>query len=145
MSDYFIYVLIAIIVIVGVWFIFAKVLKNKKPKEVTLKDIPIDLEALIHALGGIDNIKESQSQGSKVRFFVENDDLVKVNVLKELGASGVIQATGKVTVILGKFSDEISRIVNEKNNVPSCIGGEGMKERIHLYEPFFIIIILMKF
>ena len=112
MSDYFIYVLIAIIVIVGVWFIFAKVLKNKKPKEVTLKDIPIDLEALIHALGGIDNIKESQSQGSKVRFFVENDDLVKVNVLKELG--GVIQATGKVTVILGKFSDEISRIVNEK-------------------------------
>ena len=114
MSDYFIYVLIAIIVIVGVWFIFAKVLKNKKPKEVTLKDIPIDLEALIHALGGIDNIKECQSQGSKVRFFVENDDLVKVNVLKELGASGVIQATGKVTVILGKFSDEISRIVNEK-------------------------------
>ena len=114
MSDYFIYVLIAIIVIVGVWFIFAKVLKNKKPKEVTLKDIPIDLEALIHALVGIDNIKESQSQGSKVRFFVENDDLVKVNVLKELGASGVIQATGKVTVILGKFSDEISRIVNEK-------------------------------
>lgn len=114
MSDYFIYVLIAIILIVGVWFIFAKVLKNKKPKEVTLKDIPIDLEALIHALGGIANIKESQSQGSKVRFFVENDDLVKVNVLKELGASGVIQATGKVTVILGKFSDEISRIVNEK-------------------------------
>ena len=25
----------------------------------------------------------------------------------------------------------------KKNNVPSCIGGEGMKERIHLYEPFF--------
>ena len=58
MSDYFIYVLIAIILIVGVWFIFAKVLKNKKPKEVTLKDIPIDLEALIHALGGIDNIDQ---------------------------------------------------------------------------------------
>ena len=43
MSDYFIYVLIAIIVIVGVWFIFAKVLKNKKPKEVTLvEDSVID-------------------------------------------------------------------------------------------------------
>ena len=33
MSDYFIYVLIAIIVIVGVWFIFAKVLKNKNLKK----------------------------------------------------------------------------------------------------------------
>ena len=114
MSDYFIYILIAVVLIVLVWFIFAKGLKNKKPKEVTLKDIPIDLEALIHALGGIDNIKESQSQGSKVRFFVENDDLVKVNVLKELGASGIIQSTGKVTVILGKFSSEISGIINDK-------------------------------
>ena len=42
-----------------------KELSSKLPVgEVTLKDIPIDLEALIHALGGIDNIKESQSQGS---------------------------------------------------------------------------------
>ena len=114
MSDYFIYILIAVVLIVLVWFIFAKGLKNKKPKEVTLKDIPIDLEALVNAFGGIDNIKETEAQGSKIRVFVENDDLVKVNVLKELGASGVIQATGKVTVILGKFSDEISRIVNEK-------------------------------
>ena len=114
MSDYFIYVLIALVVLVGVWFVFAKVLKNKKPKEVTLKDIPLDIEALIHALGGIDNIKSSESQGSKVRFYVENDDVVKVNVLKELGASGVIQATGKVTVILGKFSEEISKVVNAR-------------------------------
>ena len=44
MSDYFIYVLIAIILIVGVWFIFAKVLKNKKPKEVTLKDIIAEIK-----------------------------------------------------------------------------------------------------
>ena len=50
MLDYFIYILIAVVLIVLVWFIFAKVLKNKKPKEVTLKDIPIDLEALINAV-----------------------------------------------------------------------------------------------
>ena len=114
MSDYFIYILIAVVLIVLVWFIFAKGLKNKKPKEVTLKDIPIDLEALINAFGGIDNIRETEAQGSKIRGFVENDDLVKVNVLKELGASGIIQSTGKVTVILGKFSSEISGIINDK-------------------------------
>ena len=114
MSDYFIYILIAVVLIVLVWFIFAKGLKNKKPKEVTLKDIPIDLEALINAFGGIDNIRETEAQGSKIRVFVENDDLVKVNVLKELGASGIIQSTGKVTVILGKFSSEISGIINDK-------------------------------
>ena len=109
MSDYFIYILIAVVLIVLVWFIFAKGLKNKKPK-----DIPIDLEALINAFGGIDNIRETEAQGSKIRVFVENDDLVKVNVLKELGASGIIQSTGKVTVILGKFSSEISGIINDK-------------------------------
>lgn len=63
---------------------FCKGIKNKKPKEVTLKDIPIDLEALIHALGGIDNIKESQSQGSKVRFFVENDGFSKSKCFKRI-------------------------------------------------------------
>lgn len=52
MSDYIIYILIAVVLIALVWFIFAKGLKNKKPKEVTLKDIPIDLEALINAFGG---------------------------------------------------------------------------------------------
>lgn len=46
--------------------------------------------------------------------FCRKDDLVKVNVLKELGASGIIQSTGKVTVILGKFSSEISKIINDK-------------------------------
>ena len=81
MLDYFIYILIAVVLIVLVWFIFAKVLKNKKPKEVTLKDIPIDLEALINAFGGIDNIRETEAQGSKIRVFVENDDIVDVGTV----------------------------------------------------------------
>lgn len=114
MSNYFIYILIGLIVVVVLWFLFVKVLKNSKPKETSIKNIPIDIEALIEAFGGKENIKNSEAQGSKVRVFVENDDLVKVNVLKELGASGIIQSSGKVTVILGKYSNEISEIINKK-------------------------------
>lgn len=113
MSDYLIYIVIGIVVIFAIWFIFARVLKNKKPKDVTLKDIPVDIEALINALGGKDNIKESVANGSKITFFVNKDDVIKVNTLKELGASGIIQSTGKITVIMGKFSEEISKIVND--------------------------------
>jgi len=112
MSSYFIYIIIALIIVFAVWFIFAKVLKNKKPKEVTIKDIPVDIEALINALGGKENIKESVANGSKITFFVEKDEIIKVNTLKVLGASGIIQSTGKITVIMGKFSEEISKIIN---------------------------------
>lgn len=112
MSDYLMYIIIGVVVLIALWFIFAKVLKNKKPKEVTIKDIPIDIEALINALGGKENIKETTANGSKITFFVIEDELIKVNTLKELGASGIIQSTGKITVIMGKFSEEISRIIN---------------------------------
>lgn len=113
MTDYFIYIIIALVVIFAIWFIFAKVLKNKKPKEITLKDIPVDIDALINALGGKENIKESVANGSKITFFVEKDDIIKVNTLKELGASGIIQSTGKITIIMGKFSEEISKMIND--------------------------------
>ena len=59
MTDYMIYIVIAIAVAFALWFLFAKVLKNKKPKEITRKDIPIDIEALVNALGDFNNIKES--------------------------------------------------------------------------------------
>ena len=91
MTDYMIYIVIAIAVAFALWFLFAKVLKNKKPKEITRKDIPIDIEALVNALGGFNNIKESIANGSKITFFVENDDVIKVNTLIQLGASGIIQ------------------------------------------------------
>ena len=112
MTDYIIYGLLAIAIAFALWFLFAKVLKNRKPKKLTKKDIPVDIEALINALGGLDNIKESVANGSKITFFVKNDEHIKVNTLKQLGASGIIQSTGKITVILGKFSEEICRIIN---------------------------------
>lgn len=112
MTDYIMYIIIAIVVVIALWFLFAKILKNRRPKEVSMKDIPVDIDALLNALGGIDNIKESIANGSKITFFVNKDDVIKVNTLKQLGASGIIQSTGKITVIMGKFSEEICRVIN---------------------------------
>lgn len=114
MQSYFIYFLIAVIIVLIGWFIFSKVLKNKTPKGVDNKKIPVDLDLLIDALGKIDNIQDSQANGSKITFYLYNDDLVNVEQLKQLGASGIIQATGKITVIMGKFSTEISEMIKQR-------------------------------
>ena len=111
--DYFIYILIALVILAAVWFLTVKYLKNSKPKETTIKNIPIDIEKMIQALGGKNNIKESIARGSKITFFVEKDDLINLDTLKELKASGIIQSTGKITVIMGKYSEEISKIIND--------------------------------
>ena len=113
MMDYFIYIVIALVILAAVWFLTVKYLKNRKPKETTIKNIPIDIEKMIQALGGKNNIKESIARGSKITFFVEKDDLINLDTLKELKASGIMQSTGKMTVIVGKYSEEISKIIND--------------------------------
>lgn len=112
MIDYIIYIVIALAVLAAIWFIVVKYLKNRKPQEAKIKDIPVDIDKMIVALGGKDNIKESVARGSKITFFVEKDDLIDVACLKELKASGIIQSTGKITVIMGKYSEEISKAIN---------------------------------
>ncbi len=114
MQAYFIYIAIVIAILLIGWFIFSKVLKNKTPKGIENRELPISIDDLIASLGGIDNIKESVANGSKMTFFLNDDDIVKIDELKALGASGIIQSTGKITVIMGKFSTEISELVNSR-------------------------------
>ena len=111
--NYLPYILIAIIVIVILAYIFIKSMKNKGPKQVTSADIPVDVNKIIEAVGGKSNIKETTATSSKVTFFVNDDNLVDNEKLKALGASGIVQTTNKVTAILGKYSKEISRVINE--------------------------------
>lgn len=112
--NYLPYILIAIVIVVILAYIFIKSMKNKGPKKITEADIPVDIKQIMEAVGGKSNIKETTATSSKVTFFINNDDLVDVDKLKALGASGIVQTTNKVTAILGKYSKEISRVINEQ-------------------------------
>ena len=101
MNEYLLYGIIALIVIVILAFIFLKVMKNKQPKQVSAADIPVDVNSIIEAVGGKTNIKETTATSSKVTFFVN-----------ALGASGIVQTSNKVSAILGKYSKEISHMIN---------------------------------
>lgn len=114
MNDYLLYGIIAIVVIIILAFIFLKVIKNKQPKQVKAGDIPVDINMIIDAIGGKANLKETVATSSKVTFFVNKDNLVDLEKLKALGASGIVQTTNKVSAIFGKYSKEISNMINNK-------------------------------
>ena len=114
MNEFLLYGIIALVVIVILAFIFLKVMKNKQPKKVSAQDLPVELNKIIDAVGGKANIKETTATSSKVTFFVNDDDLVDLEQLKALGASGIVQTSHKVSAILGKFSKEISQMINEQ-------------------------------
>lgn len=106
MPDIIIYGIIVIVVAVILWLLLTKVLKNKKVSNSTVK-VSIDIHRLIEALGGIQNIEGMEATNSKASFVVKDAASINVKVIKELGATGVVQSNQKVTAIFGKASKSI--------------------------------------
>lgn len=114
MNDYLLYGIIALLVIIILAVVFVNVIKNKQPNQIKAGNVPIDIEMLIKAVGGKANIKETSASASRITFFVNDDSLVSLDDLKALGASGIVQTTNKVSAIFGKYSREISNMINER-------------------------------
>ncbi len=106
--------ILVLAVILAVWFVFSRVLKNKKLSNVTFKDFDFDIHGLIVALGDMQNILECSSTGSKVTFIVNDQECINVAKIKELGASGIVQTNNKVVIIFGKVSKVIEEYMNSK-------------------------------
>ena len=114
--DYAIYGIIAIILLIALWVLFSKVLKNKTPKQVKYEDdLPIDLQAFLDALGGIDNITNVDATSSKIAIGINNEQ-VDIVAIKSLGASGIVQSNHKITVILGKISKSVAEHIENLRN-----------------------------
>ena len=111
MNDYLLYGIVALIVIIVLAIVFTYIIKNRHPKQIKAGDIPLDINMLINAVGGTNNIKETTASSSRITFFVKDDSLVS---LKTLGASGIVQTTNKVSAIFGKYSKEISNMINNR-------------------------------
>jgi len=90
----------AVIVVLAIIFI---VMSKKKADK---SQCPIDLDALITALGGISNIAETESSPSTLKVKLVNN-VIDVDAIKALGASGIVQGAQTVTMIFGKVSRDI--------------------------------------
>ena len=100
---------VAVIVIVVIAYFISKGLKKKKESQ-----CPIDLDALIQALGGKDNIVKCESKPSTLRATLKVQTGVVLNDIKALGASGVVQGADTVTMIFGKASKVICDALEKK-------------------------------
>lgn len=99
---------IAVIVVVIIAYFVSRARKEKKAEV-----CPIDINALIAALGGKDNIVESHSSPSTLKVKLKSQDHIVLEDLKNLGASGVVQGEDTVTMIFGSASAVIEKTLNQ--------------------------------
>ena len=107
MNDYILYIIIAVILLV-VCLYFLLIPRNKE------KESPIDIQGFIEALGGADNIKSVRPDKSRVKVTLFDVSRVNEAKLKSLGATGVVMANHKVTLISGKASEDIAEYTKKE-------------------------------
>lgn len=59
------------------------------------------------ALGGKNNIKEVRSSASKVTVVLDNQQLVDIEKIRSLGASGIVEGKDSLSMIFGRQSENI--------------------------------------
>lgn len=99
------YVLIFLGVILALmllYFGFTHFIKNKDLNEKVVSTI--DINALLEAIGGKDNLIEVKSSPSKLTVTLKNQKLVKIDMIQKLGASGIVEGNGTLSMIFGKQS-----------------------------------------
>lgn len=107
MENILIYGVIALVILVLLFFIVRAVLKNKKPKYSIPNSSGVNIEQLVNYLGGKDNILYVTSSISKVTVEVKDSNSLELDAVKVLGATGVVQNQNKIIMIFGKVSEII--------------------------------------
>ena len=97
---------IVVAVIIMILFYFYKKSKKKVYNGPSQDDF-------ILALGGAQNIISASSNQSRLQVFVKDASKADGAKLKELGASGVVKTSKKVSIIVGKISVDIADKINK--------------------------------
>ena len=97
------YIIIGVVLVI----ILLAVLKANK------KDANLDFNKLVDALGGKNNIIDTEVNLS--RFKVTLKDITKANkeAIQKLGAKGVVEIDNQLKIILGNDSKQLKKYINE--------------------------------
>jgi phosphotransferase system IIB component len=106
-------IIIALVVLVILAIIIPLVIILSKKKLKKNSDL-VDVDDYILALGGKSNIVESSYNLSRLQVQLNDPNLIDPNRLKGLGASGVVKSGNKVSIIIGKASEDISKFINDR-------------------------------
>ena len=104
------YIAIAIMLIVAgilLYYGFISFIKNKSLDHDRTTST-INIQSLVQALGGLDNIQEITHTASKVSVKLQSQDSIDVKTIQSLGASGIVEGKETLSMIFGKQSPLIA-------------------------------------
>lgn len=102
------YVLIGggiILAILLLYLGYTHFLKNKKLNQGYVSEI--DINILLTAIGGIENIIQVTSSPSKLTVRLKDHAIVNIEMIQSLGASGIVEGKESLSMIFGKQSSLI--------------------------------------
>ena len=97
------YVIIGIVLII----ILLAVLKANK------KDANLDFNKLVEALGGKDNIIDSEIKLSRFKVTLKEVEKANKEAIQKLGAKGIVEIDNQLKIILGPDSKQLKKYIDE--------------------------------
>lgn len=98
-------IVIGIILVIVAYFVIMTFMKNKTPKKVSQSNI--NIEELVKALGGKENIVSSSHSPSKISVVLKDYSITDIDSIKALGASGIVEGKDSLSLIFGRSSEAI--------------------------------------
>ena len=77
------------------------------------KDAPLDLNKLVEALGGKDNIIDTEVALSRFKVTLKDVEKANKEAIQKLGAKGIVEIDNQLKIILGPDSKQLKKYINE--------------------------------
>ncbi len=101
--QYIQYIIIGIVLII----ILLAILKANK------KDANLDFNKLVEALGGRDNIIETEFMLSRFKVTLKDVTLANKEAIQKLGAKGIVEIDNQLKIILGPNSKQLKKYIDD--------------------------------
>lgn len=111
MEWYHIVAIISAVVLVIAIVVLIVLLKKKKNKVID------EFPNLLLALGGKENITSVSYKGSRVSALIGDKKIINKELIKEQGVETIVISNKKVTMVVGKKSEEIFNYLNNQINM----------------------------
>lgn len=82
-------------------------------KETKKIQMPVKIDKIVEALGGIDNIIGASASRSKLKVAIADYQKVDVEALKKIKNRGIVEQSNNVSMVLGSYALDLSGMIND--------------------------------
>lgn len=79
----------------------------------TSKDASLDFNKLVEALGGKENIIDTEVTLSRFKVTLKDVEKANKEAIQKLGAKGIVEIDNQLKIILGENAKQIKKYINE--------------------------------